>query len=315
VLISNFHSHAIFDSLKLRDVMPLFNLLFFAIIGASVRIESFSADTFVLVLGYVVLRSIAKLGGNWMGCKITGQDPKITASLPKLMLPQAGMAAVETILVAKALADSGGMIVFNTIVPAIVIFELSGAYLSERTLLKWKSWITGEQEVLSEPEAAEAGLSMQNLVGDRAVHMVAKTKDDAMFELVRTLAERGFVEDTSRLLSSIREREQLASTAAGNGVAFPHCRSASVDRPIAICGISDDPIDWGGRDGKDDAAVDMVFLIISPAEDPEQHLTALKTISVALKQDDVRDGLRNALEKDDVPGYVKHLDELAAQPA
>ncbi len=129
-LISNFHSHAIFDSLKIGNVMPIFNLLFFAIIGASVKIESFSTKTFIFVLAYIVLRSFGKVAGNWIGCKATKQDLKITACLPKLMLPQAGMAAVETILVATMLKGHGGEIIFNTIIPAFVVFELGGAFLS-----------------------------------------------------------------------------------------------------------------------------------------------------------------------------------------
>ena len=41
------------------------------------------------------------------------------------MLPQAGMAAVETIMVATALEQSGGSVLFNTIIPALVVFELA----------------------------------------------------------------------------------------------------------------------------------------------------------------------------------------------
>lgn len=145
-LISNFHSHAIFDSLRIGNVMPMFNLLFFAIIGASVRIEGFTRESLGCVIGYLLLRLAGKLLGNWSGCKITRQDPKITSCLPRLMLPQAGMAAVEVILVAAMLKGHGGERIFNTIIPALVVFEVGGAFVSERTLLKWKSWTTREME-------------------------------------------------------------------------------------------------------------------------------------------------------------------------
>lgn len=148
ILIANFHTNALFDSLKLKDVMPVFNLLFFGIIGASVQIETFSLDTLVLVIGYFAFRTAAKLLGNWLGCKITGQDSKITASIPTLMLPQAGMAAVETILVARVLGGAYGEMVFNTIVPALVLFELVGAFLSEKTLIRWKEWTAGELDAI-----------------------------------------------------------------------------------------------------------------------------------------------------------------------
>jgi len=138
-LVSNFHSHALFDSLKIENVMPLFNLMFFAIIGSSVRIESLSRESLLYVIGYIVLRSLGKLLGSWGGCVFTKQDLQITTCLPKLMLPQAGMAAVETILVATVLKQSGGMELFYTIIPALVIFELGGAWLSERTLIRGKN--------------------------------------------------------------------------------------------------------------------------------------------------------------------------------
>ena len=75
--------------------------------------ESFSLESLPFVLGYIVLRSGGELFGIWAGFRLTGQDNKITACLPKLMLPQAGMAAVETVLVATVLAESGGEVLFN----------------------------------------------------------------------------------------------------------------------------------------------------------------------------------------------------------
>ena len=45
VLIANFHTQALFDSLKIDNVMPLFNLVFFALIGANIHLDSlFSGD-------------------------------------------------------------------------------------------------------------------------------------------------------------------------------------------------------------------------------------------------------------------------------
>ena len=154
-LVANLHYHAIFDSLKIDNVMPIFNLLFFAIIGASIQLESFSWATIGFSLSYVVLRSAGKLVGNHLGTKYTGQDPMIVAFFPKLMLPQAGMAAVETILVATVLADSGGDTIFNIIIPALVIFEVGGALLSERTLIKWKNWTIGEKDAYCQSSAKQ----------------------------------------------------------------------------------------------------------------------------------------------------------------
>ncbi|WP_028865959.1 cation:proton antiporter [Psychromonas aquimarina] len=137
-LISNFHSHTIFESLRIRNVMPIFNIFFFAIIGASVKLETFSTDSLLFIAVYIAMRLTGKILGTWGACKGTGQEADITSLLPKLILPQAGMAAVETMYVATILRGPDGLMVFNTIVPAIVIFELFGAMLAETSLKKWK---------------------------------------------------------------------------------------------------------------------------------------------------------------------------------
>ena len=294
ILVANFHTNALFDSLKLKDVMPVFNLLFFGIIGASVQIETFSLDTIFLVLGYFILRAAAKLGGNWMGCRITKQDLKITASIPKLMLPQAGMAAVETILVATVLGGSEGKMIFNTIVPALVIFELVGAYLSEQTLIRWKEWTAGEVEAArgesryyenNEDRTAvpEPPLSIDSLMPipmQRFTAGAGTTKTEIIQRLVSSLHKEGFIEDVVYTQNAIIEREQLASTVLIDGVALPHCRSESIDSPVVTGCFLESPVIWQIRPEK---KVQTVFMIISPKQNPDAHLKALQTISHALK--------------------------------
>ena len=292
-LISNFHSSAVFDSLKLKDVMPLFNLLFFAIIGASVRIESFNKSTIIFVAGYFVFRTLGKLLGNWIGCKITKQDPKITASLPRLMLPQAGMAAVETILVAKLLVGYGGMIVFNTIIPALVLFELIGAYVSEKTLLKWKNWTTGESDAIKNPGEKLAGIELAVLFEERVLDFSPKSHIDCIDTMTDLLYQQQIVPEVFSLISALKEREKLGSTVIGDGVAIPHCKSDLVSRVYGICGFLKKPISWNGSD---EHKVHTVILLISPKDDPDAHLDALRTVSRALTGEEI-DALKLSAKK------------------
>ncbi len=294
ILIANYHTNALFDSLKLKDVMPLFNLLFFGIIGASIQIETFSMDTIFLVLGYFILRATAKLSGNWIGCKITGQDLKVTASIPKLMLPQAGMAAVETILVARVLGGPEGKMVFNTIVPALVLFELVGAYLSEKTLIRWKEWTAGESDAIRgveqpEEESQQPGTQMQppidldTLMPIPIQRITAEgdlSKTGIIDDLINSLAEEGYIDDRDYTRNAIIEREQLGSTVLIDGIALPHCRSEAIDSPVAVACTLDSPVLWQLKPEK---KVQLVFLIISPKQKPDEHLKALQTISHALK--------------------------------
>jgi len=306
-LISNLHSHAIFDSLKIGNVMPILNLFFFAIIGASVRLESFSGDTIIYVVVYVVFRLIGKLSGNWIGCKVTDQDPKITACLPQLMLPQAGMAAVETIFVAAVLKGAGGEIIFDTIIPAIVIFEISGAWLSEQTLLKWKSWTTGEKEAMSFAVSSEMEtFTMHEIIGSRVFELMARTKDEAIFELAQFLTKDKIIPDTTIITNSAMEREQLASTGIGDGIALPHCRTGAIGRTIVACGLLRYPVEWGSPDKK---PVDLLFMIVTPDEFPEQHLQAIRTIMYALKGSDFKEKIKKALIRGELESYLMSLSD------
>ncbi len=290
-LVSNFHSHALFDSLKIENVMPLFNLMFFAIIGSSVRVESLSLASLPYVLGYLAFRTAGKLFGNWAGCRITGQDDKISACLPKLMLPQAGMAAVETIMVATALAQSGGGKLFDTIIPALVIFELVGAWLSEKTLIKWKNWIVGEKEVLASPGTTGERGSLSYLIDGRFCSLGSSTREEAIAALGEYCVEKGIVPEMEIITNPVKEREKLVSTAVGKGIAFPHCRISGVDHAVVVCGILDTPVDWDAPDNK---RVDLVFLIISPEERPEEHLKAIRTLGIALQDEGFADRMKNA---------------------
>ena len=292
-LISNFHFHAIFDSLKIGNIMPMFNLVFFAIIGANIEIESFSIDTLGFVIGYLVLRTTGKLVGNWVGCKITGQNQNVTSALPKLMLPQAGMAAVETVLVMTLLKGSGGMRIFNTIIPALVIFELVGAWLSEKTLRKWKNSVFAkEEQTLKKVFAKEQ--SIFDLTSNRIIEIEVRNKEEAVTKLAQLLVEDKIISEDVIVTNSVLEREKLVSTGIGKGVAIPHCRTGLVSDTVVACGILKQPVDWNSPDSK---LVDLVFLIVTPEKFPEQHLKAIRCISKTLSNVDLKNNKNNVLIK------------------
>ncbi len=302
LLISNFHNNAIFDSLKIENVMPIFNLIFFAIIGASVRLESFNKTTLFMTLGYVVFRASGKLFGNWWGAKITNQDPKITATLPKLMLPQAGMAAVETILVATVLKN--GSVIFDTIIPALVIFELGGAFLSEKTLIKWKNWTVGEKEAIKQ-KPSKADFSLSHLIQDRIINLMANNKTEVFFEMAQLMVKNHIIPETSYITNSLSEREKLASTGIGNGVAIPHCRVTGIKRPYIACGFLKKPIDWNAPDN---IPVNTVFVILTPETNPEDHIKVLKTLAFFIHKKDFLSNLKNAFLHHKIKEFLKEND-------
>jgi len=304
-LISNYHSHAVFDSLKIKNVMPIFNLFFFALIGASIRIELISFKTLHFALIYIILRTIGKYGGTWLACKYCKLDPKVTATLPRLMLPQAELAAIEVLLVANLLPGSPFVDdMVNTIVVSLLVFQVFGAWLSENTLIRWKNWITGEQEALDSAAHNPEISTFKELLKNNVIGFDASGKNSVIENLSNYLYSKKLIDDKSEIIDAVLERELLMSTAIGNGIAIPHCRMQSVKESAVVCALLTTPVDWGAPDKK---PVDLVFLIVTPIENPEIYLSNLRTISTTLKATRFRDEVRVAFYENRVEAYLRQL--------
>ena len=91
------------------------------------------------------------------------------------------------------------------------------------------------------------------------------TKQGAIAELVRRLSEAGRVEAASEsaLVRLIMAREEMGSTALGNGIAMPHCRTTVVEQFVGVVAIDAKGIDFGALDR---LPVHLVFLLLGPLE-------------------------------------------------
>ncbi|MDR2048630.1 MAG: PTS sugar transporter subunit IIA [Treponema sp.] len=109
------------------------------------------------------------------------------------------------------------------------------------------------------------------------------------------------------LLAAVLEREDLMSTAAGNGVALPHPRnpvvSAASDQFAALA-FPDKPVDWGALDGR---PVDTVLLIVSAF--PKLHLRSLQRLSFFCCDREFRSLLENRAPEEVILSYVKKTEE------
>jgi len=316
VLIANLHTHALFESLKIDNVMPLLNLVFFAMIGANIRFDVFTGSHHLwLVAGYVVARGLGKFIGTYFGCRITGQDPKVTSCLPLLMLPQAGVAAVEAVYVVTLLGEPGRVIA-DVVLPALVIFEISGVFLSERTLLKWREWTMGESEVLSARDRAlrDSVAPKRDLLnvlarfipeglGGVVVH--ATSMRDAVDALAGQLLKAGCVADSQVVIDRALAREKMGATAIGCGVALPHCKILGQTSTVCAIGMLEAPL--ADAPGPDGVPIDTVVLLVSPVERPDEHLRALSTIARIFADEDDRELLKEAIRQG-------HVEEILREP-
>ncbi len=119
----------------------------------------------------------------------------------------------------------------------------------------------------------------------RVVNLTARTKDQALVELVDAVAATDGVGDRDALLAAVRERENLLSTGIGLGIAIPHARIPSVSEFVVAVGRQQAGIEFGSIDAK---PVHIAVLIAGPQDAQQPYLELLAQLSKRLKLEEVR---------------------------
>jgi len=109
-------------------------------------------------------------------------------------------------------------------------------------------------------------------------------------DLARRVAPASGV-GAEKIAAALAAREGLGSTGVGHGVALPHARIAGLAGFIGLFARLASPIAFEAIDA---APVDLVFLLLIPAEAGSAHLAALAAISRRLREDGVAARLRAA---------------------
>ena len=92
----------------------------------------------------------------------------------------------------------------------------------------------------------------------------SKDRDGAFAELIDTIpALENRPEAKQSLLRALLARENLCTTALGNGIALPHTRNniAGLDRVVVVFGRRRQGVAYGSVDG---APVRLLFLLLAP---------------------------------------------------
>ena len=123
---------------------------------------------------------------------------------------------------------------------------------------------------------------------DIKIPLEAKTKTDAIAELVNLLAANGEVGDPKKVLEAVLDREATRTTGIGNGLAIPHGKCPGVENLVMAIGKTATPIDFQAIDGR---PVTLIWLLGSPPDKTGQHIHALARISRLMTIDKFRQAL------------------------
>ena len=136
--------------------------------------------------------------------------------------------------------------------------------------------------------------------------MRASSKPEALEELAGVLASLHPEVDRARLVEVLLDREELGSTAIGEGIAIPHGKLPDVTGVLAAFGKSPEGIDFDSLDGN---PTRLFFLLVAPEDSAGIHLKALARISRLLKDKAFRDRLYAGTTREELFAIIKDEDD------
>ena len=103
--------------------------------------------------------------------------------------------------------------------------------------------------------------------------------------------------DREVLARVLLERERLASTAIGEGVAIPHGKLDAVGKLVAVVGRAPEGVDFDSMDGR---PTHLFFVLVAPENSTGVHLKALARISRLFKDPEFRTRLMQAKDGQEI---------------
>ena len=136
-------------------------------------------------------------------------------------------------------------------------------------------------------------MKIRDLLAAESIELNGKVtgKKETLDAMVDLMAKSGKINDVEVYRKGVYAREEESTTGIGEGIAIPHCKSDSVDRPGLAAMVVPDGVDFDSLDGE---KVDLIFLIAAPNTKENVHLDVLSKLSVLLMDEDFTKNLRSA---------------------
>jgi nitrogen PTS system EIIA component len=138
--------------------------------------------------------------------------------------------------------------------------------------------------------------------------LAANERDGAIRELVQSLAAGEAIpaDVVDEIVAALIKREQNGSTGFGKGVAVPHVKHPKVTRIVGTVGRSSGGIDFAALDHQ---PVYSIVLLLSPENQPQQHLQAMNIVFSNLQKDMFRRFLRQSTTKQAITDLLDEADQ------
>ncbi len=148
------------------------------------------------------------------------------------------------------------------------------------------------------------------IVADAVVpELKATDRNGVIREMVGSIAGcTGMDEDSAAAVAkAVIQRENQGSTGFGKGVAVPHVKHPAIKKITATIARSSVGVDFAALDR---APVFIIVLLLSPPDNPDQHLASMENIFRHLQRDNFRRFLRQASTREEINELIREADEL-----
>ena len=171
-----------------------------------------------------------------------------------------------------------------------------------------------EDAPASEPAEGPAGPSvdrprLSRLSSPRHIVIweTAVEKEAVLRRLASTLPRDAGTGTEESVFESVMNREAQGSTFFNEGVAFPHVRVEGLAAPVIAVGLTRE----GVIDVATDKPIEIVFLILSPAQSPDMQVKLLGLASRAAQNRSLMQALRSVRTPEDAMRAIRDWDASA----
>jgi two-component system sensor histidine kinase KdpD len=163
----------------------------------------------------------------------------------------------------------------------------------------------GAEALSADRDLLSQWLSLQRIViWNRAVD-----KETVLRTLASNVGNKAGIQNPEALFDSIIKREAQGSTFLNEGVAFPHVRVEGLAAPVISLALTRE----GVIDVATDKPIEIVFLILSPAQTPETQVKLLGLASRASQNRSLVQALRSVRTPEEVMKTISDWEGGAAQ--
>lgn len=156
-------------------------------------------------------------------------------------------------------------------------------------------------------------MKLLDIVVKKAIipNLVATKRDAAIAEIIDSIVEAGALSPKLRdeFVKAVIRRENRGSTGFGHGVAVPHVKHAAITKMAVAVAVSTTGVDFNALDRQ---PVYSILLLLSPEDQPEEHLDAMEAIFGNLSQETFRRFLRQAGTAKEILTLLAEADADAA---